>query len=96
MKLIERLSPPWILSVHAPIGLVIEPEPSALGDVLLSRTGLRRVVKVGYETPGLLDLWATERGSRCVTLELPRITHDEAVVRFAPVLATLLRGELLN
>jgi murein peptide amidase A len=96
MELIERLSPPWVLSVHAPIGVVIEPEPSALGDVLASETGLRRVVKVGYQTPGVLDLWATERGSRCVTLELPRITHDEAVVRFAPVLAALLRGDLLN
>jgi hypothetical protein len=26
-----------------------------------------------------------------VTLELPRITHDAAIVRFAPILADLLR-----
>jgi protein MpaA len=96
MALVERLSPPWILSLHAPIGVVIEPEPSARGDVLVGQTGLRRLVKVRYETPGLLDLWATERGCPCVTLELPHITHDEAVVRFAPVLAELLRGVLLD
>ena len=86
MKLIDRLSPPWILTLHAPIGVVIEPEPTGLGDILVAQTGLRREVKVGYQTPGVLDLWATERGSPCVTLELPRITHDEAVVRFAPML----------
>jgi murein peptide amidase A len=96
MELIERLSPPWILSVHAPIGVVIEPEPTGLGDILVAQTGLRREVKVGYQTPGVLDLWATERGSPCVTLELPRVTHDEAVVRFAPMLAALLRGELVD
>ena len=55
-------------SVHAPIGVIIEPEPSALGDVLVRHTALRRVVEVGYQTPGVLDLWATEqRGPTCVT-----------------------------
>jgi protein MpaA len=96
MALIERLSPSWILSVHAPIGVIIEPEPSALGDVLVRHTALRRVVEVGYQTPGVLDLWATERGSQCVSLELTRVTHDEAVVRFAPILAALLRGQLVD
>jgi protein MpaA len=92
--LVDRIAPPWILSLHAPIGVVLEPAPSALGDALAARTGLPRMARVNYPTSGVLDLWATERGIPCVTLELPRITHDEAVVRYAPVLADLLRDRL--
>lgn len=92
--LVDRLAPPWILSVHAPIGALLEPAPSALGDALAARTGLPRLARVNYPTSGVLDAWATERGITCVTLELPRITHDEAVVRYAPILADLLRDRL--
>jgi protein MpaA len=94
VALVDRLAPPWILSLHAPIGAVLEPEPSALGDALMARTGLRRLERVNYATSGVLDTWARERGIACVTLELPRITHDEAVVHYAPILADLLRGAL--
>ena len=90
--LAERLAPPWLLTLHAPIGAVLEARPSALGSWLMERTGLRRIEKVPYRTTGVLDTWALERDITPVTLELPRITHDEAVVRFAPVLADLLRG----
>jgi protein MpaA len=92
VALAERLAPPWILSLHAPIGAVLEAEPSALGDWLVERTGLRRMAKVTYRTTGVLDTWALEHGITPVTLELPRITHDAAVVQYAPVLADLLRG----
>jgi protein MpaA len=91
IALIERLEPPWVLAVHAPIGAVIEPEATPLGDALVARTGLRRIAEVTYRTPGVLDLWARERGTTCVTLELPRITHDDAVVRYAGILADLIR-----
>lgn len=91
IALVERLAPRWLLSIHSPIGTVIEPEPTALGEALVARTGLGRTARVRYETPGVLDLWARERGTTCVTLELPKVTHDEAVVRYAPVLVGLLR-----
>jgi murein peptide amidase A len=94
MSLIERLAPPWVLVLHAPIGVVIEPEPTPVGEALVARTGLRRTAAVDYATPGLLDAWARERGTPCLTLELPRITHNDAIVRFAPILADLLRGSL--
>jgi protein MpaA len=92
MALVERLEPRWMLSIHAPIGVIVEPEPTELGEALVARTGLRRIAGVTYDTPGVLDLWAQERGTPCVTLEMPRITHDDAVVRFAPVLAELLHA----
>ena len=40
VALVERLAPRWILSVHSPIGAVLEPEPSALGEWLVEHTGL--------------------------------------------------------
>ena len=92
--LVERLAPPWILSLHAPIGVILEPRASPLGDWLMARTGLRRLERVTYRTTGVLDGWAMERGIVPVTLELPRITHDHAVVQYAPILADLLRGAL--
>jgi protein MpaA len=92
--LVERLAPPWILAVHAPFGVVLEAEPTALGDALVARTGLPRAPAVDYRTSGVLDLWAAERGIPCLTLELPHITHDEAIRHFAPILADLLRGTL--
>jgi len=70
------------------------PQIVELGDALIARTRLRRVERVNYATSGVLDTWARERGIACVTLELPRITHDEAVVHYAPILADLLRGDL--
>jgi protein MpaA len=94
IALVERLAPPWVVTLHAPIGAIIEPAPTVLGDVLVARTGLPRLAAVRYRTSGLFDLWAGERGVACVTLELPRVSHDAAVVRFAPVLAELLRGDL--
>ena len=92
VALVERLAPPWILALHAPIGAILEQRPSALGDWLVERTRLPRLTKVTYRTTGVLDGWAVERGIVPVTLELPRITHDRAVVEYAPVLADLLRG----
>ena len=74
--LVERLSPRWVVSLHAPIGAIVEPEPTPLGDALVRETGLPRMTAVRYRTSGLLDLWASERGLTCVTLELPRISHD--------------------
>jgi protein MpaA len=94
MALIERLRPRWLLSVHAPIGAIIEPEPTPLGEALVARTGLRRIAHVTYDTPGVLDRWARERGTPCVTLEVPKITHDEAVVTYAVILAELLRDPI--
>jgi protein MpaA len=94
VALVERLAPRWILSLHTPIGTVLEPQPSALGDWLVERTGLPRWERVAYRTTGVLDGWAAEQGILAVTLELPKTTHDTAVVRYAPVLAELLRGAI--
>jgi protein MpaA len=94
VALVERLAPRWILSLHTPIGVVLEPHPSALGEWLVEHTGLPRWERVSYRTTGVLDGWAGEQGILAVTLELPKVTHDAAVVRYAPVIADLLRGAI--
>ena len=43
VALVERLAPRWILSVHSPIGAVLEPQPSALGEWLVEHSGLPRL-----------------------------------------------------
>ena len=73
---------------------MLEPQPSALGDWLVEHSGLPRWERVTYRTTGVLDGWAGERGILPVTLELPKATHDAAVVRYAPMLADLLRGAI--
>ena len=94
VELVGRLAPRWILTLHTPIGAVLEPEPSPLGEWLVEHTGLPRWNRVNYRTTGVLDGWASEQGIPAVTLELPKTTHDTAVVRYAPVLAELLRGAI--
>lgn len=92
--LIERLAPPVVLSLHAPLALVLERRPTAFGRLLARRTGLRHAERVDYETPGVLEAWAQEQDVAALTLELPRLSTGEAVGTFAPVLAQLVRGEL--
>ena len=93
VALVERLAPPWILSLHAPIGAMLEPQAERAGRLARGAdAGCRGWERVSYRTTGVLDGWAAERGIVPATLELPEITHDTAVVRYAPVLADLLRG----
>lgn len=94
IDLVARLAPPWILSVHAPIGAVLEPEPTPLGRALVARTGLRELRKVRYAVPGAFETWAGEQGVPTTTLELPRLSNDEGKRAYAPVLADVLRGRL--
>ena len=91
VALVERLAPPWILSLHSPIGAVLERARARSATGSWSGRGCRGWTG-DYRTTGVLDAWAAEHGIVPVTLELPKITHDRAVVRYAPVLADLLRG----
>jgi protein MpaA len=94
MGLIERLRPAFALALHAPIGVVLETEPSPLGRALGERGGLPRKAKVDYATSGVFDAWARERGVPALTLELPRTTNDEAIRRWSPLLGAVLRRSL--
>jgi protein MpaA len=94
IALVERLAPRWVLSVHAPIGMVLERAPTRLGAQLAARTGLRSARSVRYPVPGAFETWGHERGIPTTTLELPRLSTDEGKRVYAPLLAEVLRGGL--
>ncbi len=92
IALIEELGPETVVALHAPLGCVDDPGPSAVGRWLAERTGLPLVDGVGYPTPGSFGTWAGERGLSVVTWELPLASPDELARAYVPVLVDLLVG----
>lgn len=92
IALIEEREPELILSIHAPLGVVDDPDETPLGAWLASVSGLPRVADVGYPTPGSFGTWAAERGLPVVTLELPSTDREALVRAWAGPLASVLRG----
>jgi len=87
LRLLERLKPQEILSIHAPIGCVDSPIKTPLVERLCSAFNLPWVPDVGYPTPGSLGTWCKEHKSlgwprQCVTLELPRMSLEALFCRY--------------
>jgi murein peptide amidase A len=95
MALVGELEPRACVAVHSPLACVIDPEGGPLARWLAGETGLELRRSVDTPTPGTLDTWLHEAtGAAAVTLELPVISKDEALVRFLPTLALLLTARL--
>ncbi len=98
VDLIGRLKPRVVVALHAPLGCVLDPTRSAPARWLSQRTGLELRERVTSPTPGTLDTWVREAtGADALTLELPVISKDAALVEYLDVLVELLRtgpGEL--
>lgn len=81
ISLVESLAPQTILSLHAPLACVEDPQYSPLGYWLAKRTGLPLVGNIGYQTPGSFGSWAKENGWHVITYELPPLSvsalHDK-------------------
>lgn len=82
MRLIERLPPDWIVSVHAPLACVDWDGPGEdLARAMAAANGLP-ARKVGYATPGSFGSWAgVDRGLPVVTLELDSRLEPEDLAR---------------
>lgn len=89
IKLIRKLKPAEILSIHSPLACVEAPERSPLADFLakLSKTEYKK--DIGYPTPGSLGTWCAENKVHCVTWELPRLAPEILAQRYAEKLASL-------
>lgn len=97
MALVGELKPRACVAVHSPLGCVIDPACGPLACWLAAETGLELRRSVDSPTPGTLDTWLRETaGAAAVTLELPVISKDEALVRFLPTLARLLTTRLVE
>ena len=91
--MIKELNPKEILSLHSPLACVDDPNQTELGAFLSDSMGLERVSEIGYLTPGSMGTWCVEQNIPIVTLELPRISGEEQIQLYAPILADVLLGE---
>ncbi len=92
LDLIERLRPERVLTLHAPLACVDDPDESPLGRWLAERTRLPLVRDIGYPVPGSMGSWAAERGLPWITWEFPRLSIEELSREYVPVLVDLLEG----
>ena len=88
----QRLGVKRILSVHAPLACVDDPDDTPWGRWLARKTDLEHVADVGYPTPGSLGSWAPDHGISVVTLELPDRAREGIVRDLHPVLVEVLSG----
>lgn len=88
--LIRELEPEAVVTLHAPLACIDDPNDSELGRWIAQRSGLPLVPDVGYPTPGSFGTWGAEQGLPVVTYEFGLITPDEAVREHVPVLVELL------
>ncbi|UAY94709.1 murein tripeptide amidase MpaA [Dickeya dadantii] len=94
-RLIDRLSPPWVVSFHEPLACIDDPHRSELGGWLAREFALPLVDSVGYPTPGSFGSWCAERRLHCITAELPVIAADSANHRYLTALTRLLSHNFL-
>lgn len=89
-RLIHRLKPAWVVSLHEPLACVEDPAHSPLGRQLAVDFELPLVSSVGYDTPGSFGSWCADIGLHCITLELPPVSADLACEKYLPGMLSLL------
>ena len=90
IELILKLKPETILSLHAPIGCIDSPEKTDLVKKLKDIFDMPFVKDIGYKTPGSFGTWCKEHHFACITLELPRISGEELLIKYQENFASLL------
>ena len=93
LELVGRLQPRAVVSLHAPLGCVEDPEHKPLARWIADQVRLPQVADVGYETPGSFGTWSLEQGINIITWELPAEPITELIASHAPVLRRLITGE---
>ncbi len=90
LSLLETLDVDNIVSIHAPLACVDAPAENTLADHLAQRSGLRRVIDIGYETPGSFGTWCAENNKNIVTFELPKKSGEDLVRKYSPLFRELI------
>lgn len=92
LELIARIKPRAVVSLHAPLACVEDPQGSPLSRWIADGSGLPLVPDVGYATPGSFGTWCAEQGITIVTWELPAEPLPAMLASHVPVLQKLLTG----
>jgi protein MpaA len=87
LKLIRKLEPTEILSIHSPLACVDAPKRTPLVDFLAELSETEYKTDIGYPTPGSLGTWCKENSIHCITWELPRLAPEILAQKFAEKLA---------
>ena len=93
VELVERLRPRSVVSLHAPLACVEDPQEKPLARWIASEVNLPLVPDVGYVTPGSFGTWCAEQGINIVTWELPSEPLADLIASHAPVLRRLITGD---
>jgi len=90
VNLVESVEPEYLISIHAPLACIDDPDLTPLGKWISEKTELPHVEGVGYPTPGSFGSWALDRDLRLITYELPSASLEENRKIHGPVLLELL------
>jgi protein MpaA len=91
--LVDRLQPRVVVSLHAPLACVEDPQCGALARWIADGVGLPLVADVGYATPGSFGTWCGEKGIDIITWELPAEPLPAILASHVPVLQKLIMGD---
>ncbi len=95
IALIEQINPRYIISLHAALECIDDPNATGLGQWISQQTKMPLVNDVGYETPGSFGTWANEHNYRLITYEFPSASDAMHLERQFPILVELLTNENL-
>jgi protein MpaA len=90
LELVSMLQPRTIVSLHAPLACIEDPQGKPLAQWVSKRVGLPLVADVGYATPGSFGTWCAEQGIGIITWELPAEPIPDLIASHAPVLRDLI------
>jgi len=90
---VHRLQPRTIISLHAPLGCIDDPQSTPLANWIASQVGLPLVPNVGYATPGSFGTWSAEQNIDIITWELPSEPLADIMASHTPTLFELITGD---
>ncbi|MFC1775924.1 murein tripeptide amidase MpaA [Pseudomonadota bacterium] len=93
MDCVKKLQPRTVISLHAPLACVEDPQATALAQWVASQVKLPLVPNVGYPTPGSFGTWAAEQNINIITWELPSESLADMIASHTPVLFKLISGD---
>ena len=89
---VHSLQPRTVISLHAPLACVEDPQATPLSHWVASQVGLPLVPDVGYATPGSFGTWSAEQNINIITWELPSEPLADMIASHTPVLFKLITG----